>query len=202
MLLILEHSLSNEIEDWLNGFREMNPDANIEEEVKVKTYKNDLFKDVLPALDRGDKKFYSRLTDEQKKDISIWPLTRWMSSTASNSADRLYTVNEVVNRDSNLFSAKKSENALETNKHKELQWMLLAMSGSGKSERHIWPGAPRGATKSLLEEAVLSIYPLLKDDDLELLLHLNTQEELIELFKDNGYDDKSIKELFKGDAKK
>ena len=127
--------MSNEIEDWLSGFREMNPDAVVEEEVKVKAYKNDLFKDVLPALDRGDKKFYSRLNDEQKKDIAIWPLTRWMSSTASGAADRLYTVNEVVNKDSNLFSAKKSENALETNKHKELQWMLLAMSGSGKDRR-------------------------------------------------------------------
>lgn len=190
--------MSNEIEDWLNGFFEMNPDASpIEEEVKTKEYKNDLFKDVLPALDKGDKKFYSRLTPEQKKDIAIWPLTRWMSSTSNKSADQLYTVNMVVNKDSNIFSAKKSENALETNRHKELQWMLLSICGSTKAGRHIWPGAPKGATKSPLEEALLSIYPLMKDDDIELLLHINTEEELKEFFRDNGYDDASIKELFK-----
>jgi len=194
--------LSNEIDDWLGGFFEMNPDAApIEEAVKTKAYKNDLFGDILPALDRRDIKYYSKLNDEQKKDVSIWPLTRWMSSTANGSADQLYTVNEVVNKDSNIFGSKKSENALETNKHKELQWMLLAISGSGKREKHVWPGAPKGATKSPLEEAILLLYPSLKDDDLELLIQINTRQELEGFFKENGYDDKSIKELFKGEAK-
>jgi hypothetical protein len=190
------------MDDWLNGFFTLNPDATpIEPAVKTKAYKNDLFGDVLPALDRRDVKYYSKLSDEQKKDIAIWPLTRWMSSTASGSADQLYTVNAVVNKDSNIFGSKKSENALESNKHKELQWMLLAISGSGKREKHIWPGAPKGAVKSPLEEAILSLYPLMKDDDLELLLKINTRQELEDFFKENGYDDKSIKELFKGEAK-
>lgn len=199
--MILEHSLNNEMEDWLNGFFELNPSAVTVEEVKTKAYKNDLFGDILPALDRRDIKYYSTLNAEQKKDVSIWTLTRWMSSIANGAEDQLYTVNEVVNKDSNIFSSRKSENALETNRHKELQWMLLAISGTGKREKHIWPGAPKGVRKSALVEALLTFYPSLKDDDIELLLQINTQQDLEKFFKENGYDDKSIKELFKGEAK-
>jgi len=194
--------LSNEVQDWRNSFFELNPDAvPAEEEVKTKAYKNDLFGDVLPALDRRDIKYYSRLTEEQRKDIHIWPLTRWMSSVANNSADRLYTVNAIVNKNSNLFSSSKSENSLGSNRHKELQWMLLAICGSGKREKHIWPGAPKGVTKNPLEIAILSFYPLMKDDDLEMLLRINTRDDLESFFRDCGYDDKMIKELFKGETK-
>ena len=193
--------MNNEMEDWLNGFFEMNPDATpAAAEVKVKAYKNDLFGDILPALDRRDVKYYSTLTAEQKKDVSFWTLTRWMSSIASGTVDQLYTVNRVVNENSNIFSSKKSENAL-GGKHAELEWMLLAISGTGRREKHVWPGAPKGVTKSPLMQEMLTFYPLLKDEDLELLLQINTRQDLETFFKDNGYDDKSIKELFKGEAK-
>lgn len=194
--------MSDDLSDWLGEFVNLNPDAIPDEEVaKAKVYKNDLFGDILPALDRRDIKYYSKLSDDQKKDVAIWPLTRWMSSVAGNQVDQLYTVNAVVNTDSIVFGSKKSGNALATNKHKELQWMLLAISGSGRREKHIWPGAPKGSVKSVLEEAILLIFPTLKDDDLELLLQINTRQDLEVFFKENGYDDKSIKELFKGEAK-
>lgn len=194
--------MSDNIGDWLAAFHDLNPTV-IEDDTKSSKdeHKLDLFKVVLPALDRRDINFYNTLTDEQKKDIGIWVLTRWMSSTANNPVDQIYTVNEVVNKNSKIFSSKKSENALESNRHKELQWMLLAISGSGKAERHVWPGAPKGAKKNALEEAVISIYPLINDDELELLLAVNTQQELTDFFKQNGYDDKTIKELFKSSDK-
>lgn len=195
--------MSDELDDWLTSFADLNP--SIEEEYLSKAkneYKLDLFKTVLPALDKRDVNFYGRLTDEQKKDIGIWVLTRWMSSTVNNPVDQIYTVNEVVNKNSKIFSSKKSDNALESNRHKELQWMLLAISGSGKTERHVWPGAPKGTKKNALEDAILSIYPLINDAELELMLRINTQQELTDFFKQNGYDDKSIKELFKSSTDK
>lgn len=198
MLLILGHSLSNDLENWLAEFYNLNPvDSEDDATLPKNDHKLDLFRVILPALDKRDIYFYRNLTDEQKKDIGIWVLTRWMSSTRNHPEDQLYTVNEVVNKDSKIFSSKKSDNALESNRHKELQWMLLAISGSGKSEAHLWPGAPKHAKKNPLEDAILSIYPLLSDDELELLLHINSNEELTKFFKHNGYDDKSIKELFK-----
>jgi hypothetical protein len=99
-------------------------------------------------------------------------------------------VNDLVNHNFNVVS-----------KHPELQWKLLSMCGTGKKQYHPWIAPPKGIKKNKIEEALVTHFPLLKDEDLEMLLNLNTQDDLEKFFKDNGYDDKTIKELFKGDAK-
>ncbi len=173
--------------DWVSDFFDLNPDAvKVEEtkEKKSKAYKNDLFKDVIPALDRRDKKFYGRLNDEQKKDISIWTLTRWMSSTIRDADYQLSNVNTICNVHSKVLT-----------KHKELQWMLLAVSGTGKAERHEWIAPPRGIKKNKLEEIILQHFPSLRDDELELFMAVNSNDDLEQFFKDNGFDDKTIKDF-------
>jgi len=183
----------NEVKNWRDEFYNLNPDAVIEIEAgkKGKEYKNDLFGVVLPALDRRNKKFYSKLTEEQQKDISIWTLTRWMSHTSRDTELQLCNVNYVANINSKFLT-----------KHKELQWMLLSMTGSGKPIKHEWIPAPKGIKKNKLEEALSNHFPLLRIQELELLLKLNTKEDLELFFKENGYDDKTIKELLKGDKGK
>jgi hypothetical protein len=179
----LEHFLSN----WVEQFFELNPEAvKVEEtkEKKSKEYKNDLFKDVIPALDRRDKKFYSRLNDEQKKDISIWTLTRWMSSTVRDADLQLSNVNAICNVHSKVLT-----------KHKELQWMLLAVAGTGRPERHEWVAPPRGMKKNKVEEVILQYFPNLRGAELELFQQINSTEDLEVFLKDNGFDDKTIKEL-------
>ena len=118
----------SDIENWLNAFNDLNPAEEVEE-VSSKEQKNDLFNSVLPALDRRDIRYYGKLTDEQKKDIGIWPLRRWMSSTPSSYEDRIYYSNQVSNVYSKVLSGRsftKSEDS--PDKHKELEWMLLAIS--------------------------------------------------------------------------
>jgi hypothetical protein len=177
----------SDIAEWLDGFRDLNPTTEEDEEsAKTKQYKNDLFGSVIPALDRCDLKYYSKLNDEQKKDISIWVLTRWMSSTSVTPAEQLANVNTVINTSSKFL-----------NKHKELQWMLLAITGPGRPVRHQWIDAPKGTKKNRIEEAILTRFPLLRTEELELFLKINSEEDLVQLFKDNGYDDKTIKEIFK-----
>jgi len=179
--------LSNEVENWREEFYTLNPDAIQDEvEVKKKAYTNDLFGVVIPALDRRNKKFYSTLTEEQKKEISIWTLTRWMSHAYSDTAKQICNVNHVANIDSKFLT-----------KHKELQWMLLSMTGSGRPVKHEWIAAPKGIKKNKLEEALLNHFPLLRNDELELLLRLNTKKDFELFFKENAYDDKTIKELLK-----
>src|SRR5271165_1410558 len=112
----------DDIADWLGGFRDLNPTTTEDDEsAKAKQYKNDLFGSVIPALDRRDIKYYGKLNEEQKKDISIWILTRWMSSTNVDTIEQLSNVNTVINTSSKFL-----------NKHKELQWMLLAITGPGR----------------------------------------------------------------------
>jgi hypothetical protein len=81
--------------------------------------------------------------------------------------------------------------------HKELQWMLLSLCGTRSSQHRKFMKPGKGQTKNRLETALSEIYPLLKYSDIELLVSLNTKAELVELFKDRGYEDSVIKEIFK-----
>jgi hypothetical protein len=181
----------DEVGEWLEGFYGSNPDAVKVEEVKKKKKESTLTLQMeLPAMDLGDKEFYKNLSDEHKKEIGIWVLMRFMSSSQNNAEHHIMMVNDLVNHNFNNLS-----------KHPELQWKLLALCGTGKKQYHPWIAPPKGIKKNRVEEAILQIYPLLRDDELEMLLRINSQEELEQFFKENGHDDKTIKELFKGDAK-
>ena len=113
-----------------------------------------------------------------------------MSSSQGNSVDHLLLVNSIVNSN---FSA--------ISKHPELQWKLLAMCGTNKKQFHQWIPPGKKAKKNRLEEALISFFPLMKDDELEMLQQINTKEDFEQFFKENAFDDKTIKEILKGDTK-
>ena len=144
-------------------------------------------KDVMTAIDKKDRGFYSRLTDEQKKAFSAWMMMRYASSVQGrNAAQYLFMVNELVNK-----------NFSDVSKHPELQWLLLSACGSGKVEFHPYIKPPNSKKKrDKVSEFIYSIYPDLKRDDLELLLTLNSREDLKELARAKGYDDKDIADIF------
>lgn len=178
--------------NWIDEFYALNPDAVKEEETKKKKKESTLGLDQeLPAMDFRKLDFYKNLTPEQKKEISIWVLMRFMSSSQKDAEHHIMMVNDLVNADFNTLS-----------KHPELQWKLLALCGTKKKQYHPWIPPPKGVKKNKLEEAILSHYPLLRDDELELFMQLNSKEDLEQFFRDNGYDDKAIKELFKADKGK
>lgn len=173
--------------DWLNDFFELNPEAAEEEETTKKKASTLTLQMELPAMDMRNMDFYKNLSDEHKKEISLWLLMRFMSSSQGDSVYHLTMVNDVVNKNFGIIS-----------KHPELQWKLLALCGTKKKQFHPWIAPPKGVKKNKIEQAIVDRYPLMKDDEIELLLKINSQEELEQFFKDNGYDDKTIKEIFKG----
>ena len=121
---------------------------------------------------------------------------RWLTS-AENSNDQIHyliSINDIVNHNFSALSSKKTR-GLEG--HKELQWMLLAMCSNGQQSRKKFIKPPRGSAKNKLESEMLEIFPLMKYSDLELLLKINSKENLKQFFKDRGYPDQVIKDLFK-----
>jgi hypothetical protein len=144
-------------------------------------------KDVMSAIDKKDRGFYNRLTDEQKKAFSAWMMMRYASSVQGrNAAHYLFMVNELVNK-----------NFSDVSKHPELQWLLLSAAGSGKVEFHPYIKPPNSKKKKdKVSEFLSSIYPHFKSDEIEMLLLLNSKEELKQLAEAHGYDDKSIKDIF------
>ncbi|HEY6435344.1 MAG TPA: hypothetical protein VIY47_02025 [Ignavibacteriaceae bacterium] len=191
--------MSNDLSEWLSGFQDLNPEITEETGKSKLPYKLDLFRQVLPALDRGDKFFYRKLSEEQQEEISPWILMRWMTSAASDKDQLqfLLSVNEFVNNNFSILSPKKTMGRAG---HKELQWMLLSLCGLGRSPMRKFVKTPKGAIKNKLEEEFIKFYPTLNDNELELLLKMHTKEDLYNFFKDNGYDDKTIKELLKGNV--
>lgn len=183
--------MSNDVTEWRDEFFALNPDAVEVEVVKAKKKASTLTLDMeLPAMDFRNMNFYRDLSDEHKKEISLWLLMRFMSSSQSAKEHHLLMVNDLVNQNFSVIS-----------KHPELQWKLLALCGSGKKQFHPWIVPPKGQKKNKIEETILEFFPLLNDEELELFLTINTKEDLELFFKENGYDDKTIKELLKENAK-
>ena len=144
-------------------------------------------KEVMHAIDKKDHSFYNNLTPEEKKAFSAWMMMRYASSVqGSNSILYLYMVNELVNK-----------NFSDISKYPELQWLLLSACGSGKPEFHPYIKPPNARKKKdKIAEFVLDLYPLMKSDEIELFLALNSKSDLKELAEAHGYDDKQIKEIF------
>jgi hypothetical protein len=184
--------MNNDMGSWLDGFFELNPDA-IRDEVETKAKKKESTLTLameLPAMDFRDKDFYKNLSEEHKKEISLWILMRYMSSSQGAPEQHLTIVNDVVNTNFSSLS-----------RHPELQWKLLALCGTGKKQFHPWIPPGKKAKKNKLEEALINFFPLMKDSDLAMLQQINKKEDLEQFFRDNAFDDKTIKEIFKGDTK-
>lgn len=144
-------------------------------------------KKVLAAIDKRDKSFYNSLSDEQKKEFNPWMMMRFCSSVqGKNAASYIYMANELVNKN---FSDVKDP---------EMQWLLLCTCGSGKVETHpfIKPAHAK-KKKNKIVEFIQELKPHMKLADIELLVKINSSEELKDYVRSNGYDDKSVDQLFR-----
>jgi hypothetical protein len=86
--------------------------------------------------------------------------------------------------------------AINGTQHKKLQWLLATTVSPGMgAQRHDWLAAKkRGSGNTKSEKFLREIYPNRKDDEIQLLAEINTKDELKQLARDQGWDDKKIKE--------
>lgn len=146
-------------------------------------YKLDIFS-VLGNISKKNTKYYSNLSDEEKKGILPIVLMRWMTGTTSER--QIYFINELVNPF--VFSL---------HNHKELLVQLLTICAPGKSKRYIWKKAPSNKTTATPEtvkiikqyysynsrDAIDAIPLLSKEDILELADELGVQKDIITKIK-------------------
>jgi hypothetical protein len=149
----------------------------------AKEYKLDLFKDVLPAINRKDREYFDSLSDDEKKAITFFTLNRWMSSVESSSAD----IAEYYLRNTNLCVNKHFFDiplTLEKD-HRKLMWLLLtAVSPGVGNQKHKWIKLQKDANpmKAQLKE----LFPNMKDDDAAALSQLISKKELKEFIDGHG----------------
>ena len=145
-------------------------------------------KDIMAAVDRKDYNYYTNLTDEQRKSLNLWMTQRYASSVQGKFAGHyLVMINEFMNT-----------NWSDVSKHPELQWKLMCLAGTGKPQFHPFVKVPKAKRKKdKVEEIVRDMFPLLKNDEVELFLKMNTKDEIKDIAMENGVDDKTLDEAFK-----
>lgn len=140
------------------------------------------------ALDRKDRDFYDSLTEEEKKKFSPYLMLRYsacVEGTSDMQAWYLMATNERVNK--NFFE-------ISTSQHKKLQWLMCTtVSPALGNQRHYWLPAKKAEKDNKAIKFLTALYPELKPDDIELLAELNGKDDLKDMARQYGWDDRKIK---------
>jgi hypothetical protein len=139
------------------------------------------------ALDSKDRRFYADLTDEERKKFSNYLMIRWGSSVQGSTELQQYYLmacNENFNR-----------HFFDLARHPELQWLSATTVSPGMGTfRHDWIKQKKregGSSKAV--KFLRQIYTTYSEDELELLAKINTTEDLKQLARKHGWDDRRIK---------
>ncbi len=138
-------------------------------------------------FDSKNRMFYRELTDEERKKFSNYLMIRWGSSVQGSTELQQYYLmacNENFNR-----------HFFDLARHPELQWLLATTVSPGMGTfRHDWiKQKKREGSNSKAVKFLRQIYTAYSEDELELLAKINTTEDLKQLARKHGWDDRRIK---------
>lgn len=136
----------------------------------------------MACLDRKDRGFYDKLTDEERKKFSNYLMIRWGSSVqGSRDLQEFYViaVNQRLNR--NFFSV---------NQHPKLQWLMAtAVSPDMGTQRHQWiaPKKKDGGNANTVRRRLAQLFPTMKLADIDVMAGIVTRQELEQYERDLGH---------------
>jgi len=142
----------------------------------------------MAQVDTKNRNFWDELDEEDRKKLSPFLIMKYAANVEGNADLQewyLRSANERAN--GNLFTL---------NKHPKMQWLLCStISPSLGKLRHYWiPSKKREVDVSKKEMIFLAnLYPNLKDDELELMVKINSRESLKQLARDHGMSEDEIK---------
>lgn len=142
----------------------------------------------MAQLDTKNRGFYDELNEEERKRFSPYLMLRYAASVDSNADFQewyLRATNERVN-----------QNFFDLGRHPKLQWLLCtSVSPDMGRQRHYWQ-ASKKKDSSVNTKAVKFITkqcPWMKQDEIELLVSINTDKELKAWAREMGFSDQDIK---------
>jgi hypothetical protein len=135
-------------------------------------------------FDRKNRDFYDDLTEDEKKKFSPFLMIRW-GATVEGDADLqayyLISANERINK--HFFD-------ISTTQHKKLHWLLATTVSPGLGKQ-LAGNKKENTTKA--SRFLREIYPTAKSDEIQLMVELNSADDLKQLARAHGWDDKRIK---------
>ena len=146
-------------------------------------------------FDLKNRNFFDELTEEQKKKFSPYLMIRWGSSVQGSEDLQNYylmSTNDCLNI--NFFD-------VNTTKHKKLQWLLATtvspgldiLKLSGGVPRHQWIAPKKTDRDNKTMRFLAEQFPHLKNDELKLLATVNDKDDIRNLARELGWDEKRIK---------
>ena len=148
--------------------------------------------DLFRAVNRKDRDWWERLSDEQRKKFSSWLYSRYMSIVRHSNPDmhRYYVLsaNKELNRDLSKL----------TKNHAKLIYLLMTTMANDftrADHQYIPPMKKNKADKKTNNKIrVLSeLHPGSKDSDIETLASVMSDTEFEELLVSHGWETKKIK---------
>jgi hypothetical protein len=139
------------------------------------------------SFDTKDRMFYRELTDEERKKFSNFLMIRWGSSVqGSTELQQYYLLSCNENLNKHFFDLAK---------YPELQWLSATTVSPGMgSFRHDWiKQKKRESSNNKAVKFLRQVYPTYSEDELELLAKINTTEDIKNLAREHGWDDRRIK---------
>jgi hypothetical protein len=144
----------------------------------------DLF-GLLGKIDRKNYDLWDNLSEAERKEFSPFMTAKWMSGTTSDV--QVIFLNTLVNH--LLFSI---------GDHKELMLKVLTACSDGRQKRYTWKAAKsKGVTKKKKSVALLVEYYNYPTRRALEVVDLHSQQDLVSMAEELGYDDAEIKEIKK-----
>ena len=139
-------------------------------------------------FDRKNRNFYDELNEGEKKKFPPFIMIRWgadVQGSAELQAYYLMSVNERLNK--HFFDISGKE-------HKKFQWLLCTTVSPGMGKQyHKWLSAKKKTSDNKAEKFFAELYPAMREDEIKLLAELNSKDDIKQLAKEHGWDDKRIK---------
>lgn len=131
-------------------------------------------------LDQKNRQFYNSLTPEEKKKFSTFLMLRWGSCVQGSRELQEYYVqatNYYLNR--HFYSL---------HRHPKLQWLCASAVSPGLgNHKHNWIAPRKKETGvSARRRTLCEIFPHYKDDEIDVMLKINTQKEIEEYVRACG----------------
>lgn len=134
----------------------------------------------MAQFDSKNREFYDRLTDEERKKFSNYLMVRWGSSVqGSRELQEFYVIatNERLNK--HFFAV---------NRHPKLQWLMATTVSPGLgTQRHQWIAPKKkDAGNNDIKKQLMSLYPNMKQSDIDVLARLVDKKDLQKFQSDHG----------------
>jgi hypothetical protein len=153
----------------------------------AKTKSSGLLKEILAAIDTNSVEIWDELSQEQRKEISFFPLMRFVSSISGprNLQEHfLLLTNERLNK--NFWSI---------SKHTKLLWLLACSCHHDSKQINYHEYIRLNILSSKKEKLISELFPNMKLQDIRVLSSITTDQEIKNYCRDLGWDDSEINKI-------